>query len=130
MEKKNNHQFSIRVYAEDTDMMGIVYHANYLAFYERARTEIIRKSGLSLTTLAAYDCHFVITEVKLRYLHPAFLDDLLEVSSQLIHRKSCSVVFDQKIYNQHNKLLSEAEIKVVCVGKEKKPRRLPEDLFI
>ncbi|HHF7344044.1 TPA: YbgC/FadM family acyl-CoA thioesterase [Legionella feeleii] len=131
MNKSNHpeHQFDIRVYAEDTDLMGIVYHANYLCFFERARTEMIRKSGLSLTTLAKYDCHFAINEVQLHYLNPARLDDLLTIISKIDSKTACSALFKQLMYNQHKKLLCEAMVKVVCVNGHLKPRRLPDDLF-
>ncbi|KTD23511.1 MULTISPECIES: YbgC/FadM family acyl-CoA thioesterase [Legionella] len=129
METRNSHQINFRVYAEHTDMMGIVYHANYLCFFERARTEMIRSSGLSLTMLAKYDCHFAINEVLLRYRYPAYLDDLLSVITKTSNIKSCSMVFDQVMHNQDNKLICEAQISVVCVNNKMKPRRLPENLF-
>ncbi|WED44399.1 tol-pal system-associated acyl-CoA thioesterase [Legionella cardiaca] len=122
-------RLDIRVYAEDVDHMGIVYHANYLRFFERARTEMIRSAGLSLTTLATYDCHFAIHDVKLRYLLPARLDDLLTVVSRIESKKTCSLVFEQCIYSQDNKLLCDAMVKVVCVDGAMKPRRIPENLF-
>lgn len=129
MTMRNTHYFDIRVYAENTDMMGIVYHSNFLCFFERARTEMIRASGLSLTTLATYDCHFAVTEVELSYQYPARLDDLLRVTTEIASKKSCSLVFDQSIHNQHNKLLCKALIKVVSIDGKMKPRRLPEHLF-
>ncbi len=129
MNLANEHQFSVRVYTEETDLTGIVYHANYLSFLERARTEIIRKADLSLTTLAEYDCYFVINDAHIRYLHPARLDDLLTITSRIETRKSCSVVFEQMIHNQENKLLCIGYIKVVCVDKALKPKRLPTELF-
>nr|HAT8713279.1 YbgC/FadM family acyl-CoA thioesterase [Legionella jordanis] len=119
----------IRVYSEDTDLMGIVYHANYLKYFDRARTEMIRKSGLSLTMLAQYDCHFVITEAKLHYLAPAFLDDWLTVSSKIESKTSCSLNFEQNISNQDGKLLCRGFITLVCVNANKKPKRIPENLF-
>ncbi|KTD20287.1 acyl-CoA thioesterase [Legionella lansingensis] len=121
--------FELKVYAEDTDFMGIVYHANYLRFFERARTEMIRKSGLSLTTLAQYDCHFAINDVRLRYFFPARLEDQLMVASKVTNKKTCSLVFDQRLYNQDNTLLCEGLIKVVCLDETMKPRRIPENLF-
>ncbi|KTC86698.1 YbgC/FadM family acyl-CoA thioesterase [Legionella brunensis] len=123
------HHFNIRVYVEDTDLMGIVYHANYLRFFERARTEMIRNAGLSLTTLATYDCHFAINDIKLRYLFPAKLDDSLTVVSKIGSKKSCSVVFEQCLYNQDNQLLCEGFIKLVCVDCSMQPKRIPENLF-
>lgn len=126
---KDAFYFNIRVYAEDTDMMGIVYHSNYLRFFERARTEMIRNFGLSLSTLALYDCYFAITEAALKYRYPAYLDDLLKIETKISSKKSCSLLFDQTIHNQDNKLLCGAQIKVACIDRKKKPRRLPENLF-
>lgn len=130
MNLKYPHYFNIRVYAEDTDMMGIVYHSNFLNFLERARTEMIRESGLSLIERAAYDCHFAIFSANVHYLYPARVDDLLKVSTSIVIKKTCSVLFDQSIQNQDNKRLCEAQIKVVCIDSKMKPRRLPEDLFL
>ncbi|MBA2711134.1 MAG: YbgC/FadM family acyl-CoA thioesterase [Tatlockia sp.] len=121
--------FDIRVYAENTDMMGIVYHSNFLNFFERARTEMIRESGLSLSERAGYDCHFAISAAGLRFLYPARIDNLLKVTTNIAIKKTCSVLFDQSIHNQDNRLLCEAQIKVVCIDNQMKPRRLPEDLF-
>jgi acyl-CoA thioester hydrolase len=129
MTSNDSHCFYIRVYAEDTDMMGIVYHSNYLCFFERARTEMIRDSGLSLTMLATYDCQFAISEVQLRYHYPARVDDLLKLTTTIASKKTCSLLFDQTIHNQHNKRLCEAQIKVVCIDNKMKPRRLPAQLF-
>src|SRR5207244_473052 len=106
----------------------IVYHSNYLCFFERARTEMIRSFGLSLTILATYDCHFAINEVLLRYRNPAYLDDLLRITTRISNKKTCSVVFDKAIHNQDNQLICEAQISRVC-RYEMKPRRLPGDLF-
>ncbi|MBA3535143.1 MAG: YbgC/FadM family acyl-CoA thioesterase [Tatlockia sp.] len=124
-----SHNFDIRVYAENTDMMGIVYHSNFLNFFERARTEMIRETGLSLSARAAYDCHFAIASADLHYFYPARVDDLLKVATRIVSKKACSVLFDQSIHNQDNILLCEAQIKVVCIDNKMKPRRLPEDIF-
>lgn len=129
MQAPRSHQFSCRVYAEDTDMMGIVYHANYLRFFERARTEMIRESDLSLTTLAEYDCHFVISKVTLDYHYPAKLDDLLSVTSTITTKKRCSLAFYQNLFNQDGKLLCDASVEVACINAQMKPKRIPKNLF-
>jgi acyl-CoA thioester hydrolase len=123
------HCFSVRVYAEDTDMMGIVYHSNYLCFFERARTEILRENGVSLTTMANYDTHFAIHDVHIRYLYPARLDDVLSIRSSCRRVKASTVEFTQSMYSQSNVLLSEAKILVVCVTKNLKPKRLSAEHF-
>ncbi|KTD08160.1 YbgC/FadM family acyl-CoA thioesterase [Legionella jamestowniensis] len=125
----SHHHCTIRIYAADTDMMGIVYHANYLNFFERARTEMIRAYGFSLSKLATYDCHFAIHSAKLRYLAPARLDDLLTVVSRIAEKSSCSLVFDQIIYNQDNKELCHGLIQIVSIDGRMKPKRIPENLF-
>ncbi|WP_239005190.1 YbgC/FadM family acyl-CoA thioesterase [Legionella sp. MW5194] len=121
-----SYQSSFRVYAEDTDMMGIVYHANFLCFFERARTEMLREKNWSLTRMAAeHDRHFVISDVSMQFLHPAMLDDLLFISSDIVKRSSCSILFEQSLRNQHNTLLCEAQVKIVCVDSAMKIQRIP-----
>lgn len=119
-----------RVYVEDTDLMGIVYHSNHLCFFERARTEMLRENGLSLTTMALYDTHFAIHDVHIRYLYPARLDDILTIKTSYERRKTCSLLFKQVMYNQLNKVLCEATIQVVCVNKNLKPKPLPDELAL
>ena len=120
-----SHCFTYRVYFEDTDLMGIVYHANYLCFFERARTEMLRDNGFSLTTMATYDTHFAIHDIHMRFLYPARLDDVLSIKTSYERKKTCSLMFNQLMYNQLGQLLSEASIQVVCVNSKLKPRRLP-----
>ncbi|MFC3909271.1 YbgC/FadM family acyl-CoA thioesterase [Legionella dresdenensis] len=115
-----------RVYAEDTDFMGIVYHARYLNFFERARSDALRQHGISLTRLASCDYHLAITEVNLDYRHPARLEDEILITTWMNQVRSCSIVFKQKMENQDNRLLCEATIKVVCIDSAMKPKRLPK----
>ncbi|WP_165483057.1 tol-pal system-associated acyl-CoA thioesterase [Legionella genomosp. 1] len=120
------HSSQFRVYAEDTDFMGIVYYANYLKFCERARTEMLRSNGLVLTELAKQDCHFVITDVELKYKQPARLDDLITITCNIKNKTACSIVFEQIIKNEHNSELCSALVTIVCVNSHTKPRRLPD----
>ena len=119
---------SYRIYTEDTDLMGIVYHANYLRFFERARTEMLRYHGLSLTTMAIYDTYFAIIDVQIRYFYPARLDDVVTITTQSSQKKKCSFLFKQVMHNQLGQMLSEADIQVVCVDKNLKPKRIPDQL--
>lgn len=119
------HQSSVRVYAEDVDYMGIVYHPNYLRYFERARTEMLRHNGLLLSELMNENVLFAISELNIKYLYPARLDDLLTLSTQISEQNKCSFVFNQTIHNEDNNLICEANIKVVCVDGLLKPRRLP-----
>lgn len=123
------HCSNFRVYSEDTDFMGIVFHANYLNFFERARTEMLRDHGCSLMSLAEKGIYFAIHDVHLRYIYPARLDDNLTIKTSCIKKQSCSLFFRQLMYNQQNQMLSEATVQVVCVNKILKPKRLPEEFI-
>ncbi|MFM7332238.1 MAG: tol-pal system-associated acyl-CoA thioesterase [Brachymonas sp.] len=93
--------FPIRVYWEDTDAGGIVFYANYLKFMERARTEWLRSLGISQQVLKEQtDCMFVVTDTQLKYLHPARLDDLLQVSTEIIEQGRASLTLKQEILGE------------------------------
>ena len=126
MSKLTEHSFTYRVYVEDTDILGIVYHANHLRFLERARTEMLRDHGLSLTTMAIYDTHFAIHDIHICYLSPARLDDVLTIKTICEHKKTCSLMFEQVMSNQLNQVLCKATVQVVCVNKNLKPKRIPK----
>jgi acyl-CoA thioester hydrolase len=120
-----HHQCKIRVYAEDVDFMGIVYHANYIRYFERARTELLRQSNLLLSELVQTDILFAINELAIKYILPARLDDLLTISTGIKEQTACSIMFNQCMRNEQNNLICEANIKVVCVDARLKPKRLP-----
>jgi acyl-CoA thioester hydrolase len=88
----------IRVYWEDTDAGGIVFYANYLKFMERARTEWLRSSGISQQALKLETGGmFVVTDTQLKYMQPARLDDMLQVSAQIIEKGRASLKIKQEI---------------------------------
>ncbi len=119
----------IRVYFQDTDAGGVVYHANYLNFMERARTEWFRTHGYSNTGLMKeFGMVFVVRSLKLDYLKPALLDDLLEVTAQIkdIGRSRLSLL---QTVRRGAEVLTEAEVHLVCVSLESfKPVSVPEVL--
>lgn len=121
----------IRVYYEDTDAGGVVYHARYLAFYERARTEMLRQCNVSQQTLLdELGVAFVVKKMSIEYIFPARLDDLLVVHSVIENVRRASLVFKQKIIDQSGRIYSEAEVLIACVDlNKKKPCVFPE-LFI
>jgi acyl-CoA thioester hydrolase len=125
---KKDHIISYRVYFEDTDMMGIVYHARHLYFFERSRTEMLREHGFSLTVMAQNNIYFAIREAQLLYHLPAYLDDFLNITTSIVKQTACTLQFKQMMYNQHDKLISEAIVLTVCVDQALKPRRLPTQL--
>ncbi|MGB1263813.1 MAG: tol-pal system-associated acyl-CoA thioesterase [Cognaticolwellia sp.] len=112
----NSYQHNIRVYYEDTDAGGIVYYANYLKFFERARTEWLRELGISQSTFLEQNIGFVVTRVAMDNKASAKLDDLLTITTSIKQLKSASLVFSQQLVNQNEIVLCTAEIKVACVN--------------
>ena len=120
------HDFDVRVYYEDTDAGGVVYHSNYLNFMERGRTESLRELGLSNSGLTQdEDMIFALTRTDVRYRRPALLDDLLTVRSKLLTAKGAKMEFQQSIY-RGEELLVEADITLACISTAGKPKRIPE----
>jgi acyl-CoA thioester hydrolase len=119
----------VRVYFQDTDAGGVVYHSNYVNFMERARTEWLRTFGYSNAgMMQKLGVVFVVRSMKLDYLKPAILDDLLSVTAQVkaIGRSSITVV---QTVLRGAELLTEAEVYLVCVDvKTFKPVRVPDVL--
>ena len=120
----------IRVYFQDTDAGGVVYHASYVNFMERARTEWLRERyGYSNADLMRdFGVAFVVRSLKLDYLKPALLDDLLTVSAQVKELGNSRVTLKQAVM-RGEEILVEAEIHLVCVNMSNfKPVRVPEAL--
>jgi acyl-CoA thioester hydrolase len=119
----------IRVYYEDTDAGGVVYHSNYLKYMERARTEWLRKLGFSQEVLREESGNIiVVSEMDIKFVRPAKLDDLLEVNSTLIKVTGASFLFEQSIKKMQEKICS-ARVKGVCLNALTfKPQRLPAAL--
>src|SRR5262245_3973814 len=116
-----------RVYVQDTDCLGMVFHANYLNYMERARIEQLIQSGFSLTDLAKRDIYFAVHRALIEYHKPASLGQIIEVSSQVVRFGKSSLVFKQTVkHNEH--LLCEAEIVLVCINEKTRPIRILEEI--
>ena len=125
----NIFRWPVRVYYEDTDAGGVVYHASYVAFYERARTEMLRHHQFSQQALMAERVAFVVRKMTIEYLAPARLDDLLEIQTEITSMRGTSMIFTQRIVNADGRILNEAEVKIVCVDPHvMKPRALPKSI--
>lgn len=129
---KRVHVFSlpIRVYFQDTDAGGVVYHASYVNFMERARTEWLREFyGYSNAGLMKeFGVVFVVRSLKLDYLKPALLDDILSVTAQIKDVGRSRITLLQTVMRGHE-VLTEAEVHLVCVSLEGfKPVSVPEVL--
>lgn len=112
---ENAKPLQIRVYYEDTDAGGIVFYANYLKYFERARTEWLRQLGINQSDMRQTEQQlFVVKQTEIEYLKSAKLDDLLTIRSRITHIGGASVHFDQQAW--HNEiLLCQSTIVVVCV---------------
>lgn len=123
---------TVRVYYEDTDATGVVYHANYLRWFERARTEWLRAHGFSQERLLRdAGIGFTLASISVRYLLPARLDDELRVITRVTFIGKASVRFEQEIQYDRSEAqrLAHASVRVGCVGiADFRPRRLPEAL--
>ena len=117
----------VRVYYEDTDAAGIVYHANYLRFMERARTEWLRKFGFEQGIMAeTLNVLFVVNRTDVKYVRTAKLNDDLEITTMIERLRGASIVFEQIIEDRASNAICSANVGVACVDPRSfKPRRIP-----
>ena len=125
----DNFSLPIRVYYQDTDAGGVVYHSTYLNFLERARYEWLRALGFNVHSMSEiHKILFMVRALEIEYLKPAVLDNLLQVSVAVTEVGGGRIVLLQEITCSHVKLVS-ATVQVVCVGAETlKPTRIPAPL--
>ena len=121
---------AVRVYWEDTDAGGIVFYANYLKYFERARTEWLRSLGVQQQALReTVGAMFVVGDTQLRFLRPARLDDLLDVTAALREAGRASLQLAQQAW-RGTELLAEGEIRIGCVDATTlRPRRIPDSIL-
>ena len=120
--QKNN----VRVYYEDTDAVGVVYHANYLKYAERSRTEMLRKYKIEQEVLKNnYSIRFIVKDLFIEYYKAAILDDYLTIKSLIIKISSAKIKMEQEIYRK-NTLLAKINITLGSINLEGKPSRLPK----
>ena len=121
--------FPIRVYYEDTDAGGVVYHANYICFFERSRTEFLRQGGFSQQALLAENFAFVVKTLTIDYKFPARLDDLLSVQTTVKAVKKATIIFEQNLFKADICLCS-AEVTVASVDLIKmNPKAIPQAIL-
>jgi len=122
-------RWPVRVYYEDTDAGGVVYHASYIAFYERARTEMLRQHHFNQQTLLEQQVAFVVRRMTVDFLSAARLDDLLEIQSEVTSMTRATMTFTQRIVNTEGKVLNEAEVLIACINPHlMKPIALPKSI--
>ena len=117
------------VYYEDTDASGRVYHANYLKFLERSRTDLIYQTNYTHEELLKkYDLIFVVKECSISFKKPAFFEDLIKVTSEIDQLSRVKIKFNQKIYKESD-LLVQASVLVIPVNSSGKISKLPNELY-
>lgn len=119
-------EWPVRVYYEDTDSGGVVYHSNYLNFMERARTEWVRQLGFEQDELITqHQCLFAVHSMQLNFRKPARFNDALVVKLVLVKAAGASMDFEQKIFRD-GELLCEAVVKIACLDSDRfRPRSIP-----
>jgi acyl-CoA thioester hydrolase len=122
----NVHRLAVRVYFEDTDLSGVVYHANYLRWFERARTELLRLLGIEQRAVQeAGEGAYAIAELTIRYLRPARLDDAVTIETRIEELRAASCRMHQQVW-RGDEMLAEARMRVGFIGPDGRPRRQPE----
>ena len=119
----------MRVYYQDTDAGGVVFHAQYLAFMERARTELLNAASIDLARIADEDrILFLVFEIAAKYHQPARLNELLAVTAEVVKMGRASMLFRHRV-ERGAQLLVEADVTLALVDRDRmKPARLPERL--
>lgn len=128
---KNEFNLQVRVYYEDTDAGGVVYHSNYLNFMERARTEWLRQAGFEQNTLKEKkEILFAVRKIHIDYNLPALFNDLLDIKTRIVKQRKASLIFEQIIFNPSEEIICKAEIKIACLDSNTmKPKPIPETIL-
>jgi acyl-CoA thioester hydrolase len=123
------HVLPVRVYYEDTDFTGVVYHAGYLRFFERGRTEFLRAVGVEHAALLKLPepCAFALTRISVAFRQAARVDDALEVRTKYHSVRGVRIGAAQRIVRD-GALIAEADVEVVCIRPDGRPRRPPPEL--
>lgn len=121
------HQFPVRVYYEDTDMGGIVYHANYLRFIERARSDWVRGIGVDQNAMREAGLIYVVRRIEADYLAPAKFDEELLVTTTMHNVTPARMILNQEV-TRAGQPLFRAQVTIVCITAGGKPARLPAEI--
>ena len=124
--------FELTIFVEDTDFQGFVYHANYIKYFERARSNFLTINGISQNDLRQLNLGFVIKRINIDFLYPAKLGEKLIVQTEVEKKSKARMLFNQKIISHDNKnQICQGSIEVCMVDIEtKKPKPFPNDLLL
>jgi acyl-CoA thioester hydrolase len=121
------HRFACRGYFEDTDLTGVVYHANYLRFMERARSDMLARLGIDQRAAhEAGEGAYAVADVAIRYRQPAKLDDALLIVSTMRELRAASCVIHQRVMRD-DEIVADADVTAVFLSPDGRPRRQPRD---
>ena len=125
------HLLPIRIYYEDTDFSGVVYHAAYLKFFERGRTEALRACGVHHSELLKREepLAFAVRKMTTEWLQPARIDDLLQVRTLFDEIRGARMFLKQEIWRDDTRL-ARADVEAACMNLDGRARRLPEDIVV
>lgn len=127
-------EIDIRIYYEDTDFTGIVYHANYLKYFERGRTEGLRMAGIQHSKFLALSppLAFSVRHMDINWVAPGTVDDLIRVRTEVIKMKGARIIFDQQIWRDDT-MLAQAKVEVACIAISDdgppRPARIPKEML-
>jgi len=133
MNKTIKHKdFFLKIYIEDTDFQGFVYHANYIKFFERARSDFLSNNNISQEQHRNDGFVFVVKKIEIDYLTTSKLGDTLIVQSSVYKKSNARMIFNQKIINQiDNKIICEGDVEICFINiYTKKPKPFPDDLLL
>lgn len=121
----SRHLFAVRAYYEDTDLSGIVYHANYLRWFERARSDLVRMLGIDQrVAVEGGEGAYAVADLHIRYAHPARLDDTVVIESRCLELGAASVRIHQRAMRD-DELIAEQTVRVGFIDPQGRPRRQP-----
>ena len=123
------HVTKIKIYYADTDCGGVVYYANYLKYFEIARTEYMTAKGFDLKKLMEAGMFFVIARQETEYKYPAMYGDELTVETKMLEISPIKIVFENIITNQNGRLTTKGKTTLVCVNKSGIPTPMREELL-
>lgn len=120
----------IRVYYEDTDCGGVVYYANYLKYFERARTEFLRDRGQFLTDYMEKGIEFIVVRAEVDYRSPARYNDVLDITTTVSEIARASFIMEYTVLRKEDgKLLASGMTRLACINKNGKPVRIPDSML-
>lgn len=122
------HTIKVKIYYEDTDAGGIVYHANYLRYLERARTEFLKEKGIDVAEYHRKGIFFAVVHVDIHFKSPAQLGDVITVTTEVAELKKASITVKNQIFKD-DRLLVEALITFACLNSNYRPVRLPDSFL-